>query len=126
MNYEQIQSSTLIVLRYVFNDMLIKSEQSYGTKASKLSFMEYFDVPLIIVERLYKVLFNSKEYFTFTLFKDKMTSLLNNDNDNFIYKTVFNIYDFNNDDLIDNDDINLIAMNIRSYIHLQRTQVIQS
>ena len=120
MNYEQIQSSTLIVLRYVFNDMLIKSEQSYGTKASKLSFMEYFDVPLIIVERLYKVLFNSKEYFTFTLFKDKMTSLLNNDNDNFIYKTVFNIYDFNNDDLIDNDDINIIAMNIRSYIHFTK------
>ena len=120
MNYEQIQSSTLIVLRYVFNDMLIKSDQSHGTKASKLSFLEYFDVPLIIVERLYKVLFNSKDYFTFTLFKDKMTSLLNNDNDNYIYRTVFNIYDFNNDDLIDNDDINLIAMNIRSYIHFTK------
>ena len=50
------QSSLSRVFCFIFNDLLTKSYSPKNNQISRLSFIEYFDLPLLVMERIYKVI----------------------------------------------------------------------
>ena len=109
------QSSLSKVFCLIFNDLLTKSNSPKNDQISRLSFIEYFDLPLLIMERIYKVLFDNKQSISLKVFEDKM-KIFTSFNLKEISKFCFQIYDFDNNGNITGNDINLIYRSIIRYI----------
>lgn len=97
-----------------FNDLHTKSNSPKNNQFNRLSFIEYFDLPLLIMERIYKVLFNNKQSISLKLFEDKM-KIFTSFSLKEISKFVFDIYDFDSNGNISGKDINLIYRSIIRY-----------
>ena len=89
------QSSLSRVFCFIFNDLLTKSYSPKNNQISRLSFIEYFDLPLLVMERIYKVLFDNKQSISLKVFEDKM-KIFTSFNLKEISKFCFQIYDFDN------------------------------
>ena len=109
------QSSLSRVFCFIFNDLLTKSYSPKNNQISRLSFIEYFDLPLLVMERIYKVLFDNKQSISLKVFEDKM-KIFTSFNLKEISKFCFQIYDFDNNGNITGNDINLIYRSIIRYI----------
>lgn len=65
-----------------------------------ISFQNLFDLPLIITEKLYYGFSQSSSFLTYNGFIQRITSLFSQDNFNLTLKSLFNLFDFNHDGLI--------------------------
>lgn len=99
----------------IFNDMLIKSNSSNNKQITRLSFIEYFDTPLLLVERIYKVLFDNSSTISFQQFEEKMRKFMTM-TPNEMSKFIFRLYDFDSNLTISGKDVNIFYINILAYI----------
>ena len=99
------------IIELMFKDMKNKTEASFDGKISKLCFQEYFDIPLILIERLYNILFSKLDYLNKQEFETGFKKLFNKD----IIQLIFDIYDFDNDGKINWNDIRIILNNVLQY-----------
>ena len=102
------------ILNLIYNDLLCKSGTSCN-QIARLAFIEYFDAPLFLIERIYKVLFDNKKTVTKAIFDEKMTIFASNQFDCVAY-FVFKILDYDNNGIVSFKDANVVYMNILSYI----------
>ena len=98
---------------FFFKDLLTKTkkENNNHSTINIISFIEYFEIPRIISERLSKILFSEKNNLKFEEFSHNLKNLFDFSLDNLIY-LIFKIYDFNDDDFINLIDIKIIWNNI--------------
>ena len=98
---------------FFFKDLLTKTkkENNNHSTINIISFIEYFEIPRIISERLSKILFGEKNYLKFEEFSHNIKILFDFSLDNLIY-LIFKIYDFNDDNFINLIDIKIIWNNI--------------
>lgn len=99
----------------IFNDMLIKSNSPNNKQITRLSFIEYFDAPLLLIERIYKVLFDNTSTISFQQFEEKLRKFMRMTL-NEMTKFIFRLYDFDNNFTISGKDVNIFYLNILAYI----------
>lgn len=116
----------LISHSYIFfirNDLIRKTNAN--DLISKYSFVEYFDIPTLVAERLWYVLFNEKdkeasedlEYISKEKFQSGFERIFpKEDNQRDIIKIIFEMYDFDNNSYINQNDIYVLMNVCQTYI----------
>ena len=94
-------------IEQIASDMKNKTN-SADMKISKLCFLEYFDIPLIFLERIYFLLFGSDDKITTNKFVSEISSLFKRD----LMKFSFDLYDFGKKGKIEFCDVKIILQNI--------------
>ena len=103
-----------LYLREIYQDLFNRVKDKNLNGITKLIFDKYFSLPGIIGDRFFKVLDkNNTNVLSYNDFIKGMTTLFCGNYDETI-KFIFNFYDFDNDGLIDKEDIRVIL----SYITL--------
>ena len=99
---------------FFFKDLLTKTKRENNNNHSSISlisFIDYFEMPRIISERLSKILFGEKKHLKFEEFSHNLKTFFDFSFENVIY-LIFKIYDFDDDDFINLTDIKIIWNNI--------------
>ncbi len=108
-NYIKIESSNFsIYLKELYYDLKEYDQNQVELGISKSTFMDYFKLPYIINNKLYRIFDKENTgYIDFNSFNNKMNNLFLGE----FFKTskiIFNIYDFDNDGKILKEDVRLI------------------
>ena len=100
----------------ISNELISLSHKKKGI--SKYIFIKYFNLPFMICRRLFSVFNNNidEEYLSAENFVENMTNLFTG-NIEYLFKLIFNLFDFNNDGNISSDDVNIIL----SYIPIRHS-----
>ena len=100
----------------ISNELISLSHKKKGI--SKYIFIKYFNLPFMICRRLFSVFNNNidEEYLSAENFVENMTNLFTG-NIVYLFKLIFNLFDFNNDGNISSDDVNIIL----SYIPIRHS-----
>ena len=106
-----------VYLQQLSQDFCIQSDNP-GMGINKMTFLNYFQLPGIIGERLYSV-FDTKnrEYLEVDEFINGMTKLYSSNFES-LCKFIFDLYDFDKDGIISKEDIRVVL----SYIPLRRVK----
>lgn len=111
---------TQYILQVIY-DLSVKSTSSILSnkiQVSKQTFMEYFNTPLYLLERIYMISFdktNRKERLDYEEVRNGFTALLLNLNKENLVKFIFEVYDTNDDGYISMSDIDILLRNVISY-----------
>jgi Ca2+-binding EF-hand superfamily protein len=98
----------MIYLRAVYEDLSGRREFNKDKGISKITFIEYFNIPIFIAEKLFSCFDkDNSNYLSFKEFSDGMSKLYSGDFEQTL-KLVFSIYDFDKDGLINPADVKLI------------------
>ena len=100
----------------ISNELISYSHKKKGI--SKYIFIKYFNLPGMICKRLFSVFNYNKdeEYLSAENFIENMTNLFTG-NIEYLFKLIFNLFDFNNDGTISSEDVNIIL----SYIPIRHS-----
>ena len=100
----------------ISNELISYSHKKKGI--SKYIFIKYFNLPGMICKRLFSVFNYNKdeEYLSAENFIENMTNLFIG-NIEYLFKLIFNLFDFNNDGTISSEDVNIIL----SYIPIRHS-----
>ena len=100
----------------ISNELISYSHKKKGI--SKYIFIKYFNLPGMICRRLFTVFNDNKdeEYLSAENFIENMINLFTG-NIEYLFKLIFNLFDFNNDGNILSEDVNIIL----SYIPIRHT-----
>ena len=100
----------------ISNELISLSHKKKGI--SKYIFIKYFNLPFMICRRLFSVFNNNidEEFLSAENFVENMTNLFTG-NIEYLFKLIFNLFDFNNDGNISSDDVNIIL----SYIPIRHS-----
>lgn len=106
-----------VYLQQLSQDFCVQSDNP-GMGINKMTFLNYFQLPGIIGERLYSV-FDTKnrEYLEVEEFINGMTRLYSSNFES-LSKFIFDLYDFDKDGIISKEDIRVVL----SYIPLRRVR----
>ena len=98
----------LLYLREVFKDLADRDESNKKRGIMKMIFLDYIKLPIFISEKLFTVFDNDKDGFLSQKeFIYGMNRLYNSNFDETL-KLIFDILDFNHDELIEKDDVKMI------------------
>ena len=98
----------LLYLREVFKDLADRDESNKKKGIMKMIFFDYIKLPIFISEKLFTVFDKDKDGFLNQKeFIYGMNRLYNSNFDETL-KLIFDILDFNHDDLIEKDDVKMI------------------
>jgi len=118
-NYINIEQTYFsIYIKELFNDLTDYDENEMEKGISKSTFIDYFRLPSLINNKLYKI-FDKKNtgYINFKDFNNKMTKLYFGNYEE-TTNIIFNIYDFDSDGFISKEDVRLIL----SFLPLKNNQ----
>ena len=98
----------LLYLREVFKDLADRDETNKRKGVMKMIFFDYLKLPIFISEKLFTVFDKDKDGFLNQKeFIYGMNTLYNSNFDDTL-KLIFDILDFNHDELIEKDDVKMI------------------
>ena len=109
-NNLRIQDSSKFAsyLKDTYKDLAVRSEKNKKLGISKLTFYDYFNLPLIISEKVFNSFDKDKNgYLNHIEFIEGMLKLFLGDFEETI-RSVFDIYDFDNDSFINCEDVRII------------------
>ena len=98
----------LLYLREIFKDLADRDDSNKRKGITKMIFFDYLKLPIFISEKLFTVFDKDKDSFLNQKeFIFGMNSLYNSNFDETL-KLIFDILDFNHDELIEKDDVKMI------------------